>query len=279
MTDSLSTHLKGLLKEQFPLFLPLNLRKQLAVWISRQEWMPGRNELSMAMIRDWADSDIDAFHRFLWSHHVGYANYYEATNDFHRSALLPTRRMLFEALQQCLLRQNMVRLTSVESVLDVGCSAGYLLRFMETCLFPRARTLEGIDIDEYAIENGKAYLNACSSKIRLVCSDVTNLDQVVEHKYDIVLCAGVLMYLNENAAAALVQSMLNHSAGLVVITGLAHPLVDNSQLDHSELRSDRAFIHNIDSMVNAACGTIVYRKWEGAKTFGGQTAYFVFCTP
>jgi len=90
----------------------------------------------------------------------------------------------------------------------------------------------------------------------------------------------VLMYLHERAAADVVQSMLTHCRGLVAITGLAHPVVDNAELKHSEPRmSDGALIHNIDEMVEKAGGTIVYRRWEGQKTFDGQTVYFIFCRP
>ena len=88
------------------------------------------------------------------------------------------------------------------------------------------------------------------------------------------------MYLRERAAADVVRSMLNHCSGLVAITGLAHPIVDNAELKYSEPRmSDGALIHNIDAMVEKAGGTIVYRRWEGSKTFDGQTVYFVFCRP
>ena len=62
--------------------LPLGLRKQLAILTDRQKWIPNCHVLSMAMIRDWAAKDVDAFHRFLWAHHLGYAKFYEAVHDF-----------------------------------------------------------------------------------------------------------------------------------------------------------------------------------------------------
>jgi SAM-dependent methyltransferase len=274
---------KVLLKKGFWALLPLDTRKQLAVWTDQQSWMPGCHSLSMAMIRDWVENDADAFHRFLWAHHLGYAKFYEGANDFGIENLPRTRRMLFEDLKECLLHQSRVleHARDVKSIFEVGCSAGYLLRFMETDIFPASTTLEGIDIDEYALEKGKAYLRAHASKIRLIYADMADLDRVMdERKYDLILCAGVLMYLHERAATNVVQSMLNHCSNLVAIAGLAHPAVDNAELKYSEPRmSDGAFIHNIDAMVEKAGGTIVYRRWEGSKTFDGQTVYFVFCQP
>ena len=65
--------------------------------------------------------------------------------------------MLFEDLRKYLLLQGTFAFgaRSIKSIFDVGCSAGYLLRFMETELFPGATTLEGNDIDEYALANGR----------------------------------------------------------------------------------------------------------------------------
>jgi SAM-dependent methyltransferase len=245
--------------------------------------MPGCHVLSMAMIRDWAEKDVNAFHRFLWAHHLGYAKFYEGINDFGIKNLPKTRRILFDDLKECLLLQSRSPTDAIEvrSIFEVGCSAGYLLHFMETDLFPAATTLEGVDIDEYALKKGNAYLRAHGSKIRLIHADMADLDRYMGgRKFDIIVCAGVLMYLHEYAAADVVQSMLNHCGGLVTIAGLAHPVVDNVQLKHSEIRgSDEAFIHNVDAMVQRAGGKIVYRRWEGSKTFDGQTVYFVFCRP
>lgn len=170
----------------------------------------------------------------------------------------------------------------VKSVFDVGCSAGFLLRFMETNVFPAATKLEGNDIDGPAIERGEAYLREHHSKIRLVNADMANLETVMNgSKYDVVLCAAVLVYLHETEATEVIRSMLNHCNNLVAIYSIAHPMIDNSRLEHSETRSsDGVFYHNIDAMVKKAGGTIVYRRWEGSKTYAdNQTIYFVFCTP
>jgi SAM-dependent methyltransferase len=233
------------------------------------------------MIRDWANKDAEAFHYFLWSQHLGYAKSYEEVHSFGKENLVLTRRILFQALKECLLRESRDSLKQVQSVFDVGCSAGYLLRFVETELFPSANSLEGIDIDKHAIDVGTAYLRSHESKIRLTCADMANLEQIIdERKYDVVLCAGVLTYVNERTATDLVRAMLNHCNRLVAIKGIAHPVLDNGELGNSYTRrSDGAFIHNFDAMVKEAGGSIVYRRWEGAKLFDGQTLYLVFGQP
>jgi len=275
-----SNKITQIFKKGFWAALPLDTRKQMAIWMDKQSWMPSCHNLSMMMILDWAEKDVGAFHHFLWSHHLGYAKSYEEAHEFGADNVLPTRAIMFEDLKDCLLHQKIDPRTDVKRVFEVGCSAAYLLRYMETNLFPAATTLEVIDIDEYAIERGKAYLSARSSKIHLVCADIADLDRVMDGRnYDVILCAGVLMYLDDSAAADVVRSMLNHCNGLVAIANPAHPLVDNSKLNCSEPRSDGSLIHNIDAMVERAGGTIVFRRWEGSKTFDDQTVYFIFCRP
>jgi SAM-dependent methyltransferase len=268
-------------------FLPLDRRIRLAIWIDKYEFFPGIHNLSMALIRDWAQIDSDAYHRFLWNNHLGYARMYENARardgEFCIENFSLTKKMLFADLSEFLLCQSGTsgQHETIESILEVGCSSGYLLRFIETNLFPEARILEGIDIDKDALKKGTSYLNGHSSKIRLSYSDMECLDQFFgEIKFDLILCAGVLMYLQEKAAANVIQMMLKHCKSLIVLAGLAHPLVDNAELEHSETRSsDGAFIHNFDRMIKESGGIVVYRRWEGAKTYDSQSVYFVFCQP
>jgi len=85
------------------------------------------------------------------------------------------------------------------------------------------------------------------------------------------------MYLEEDAAARVVASMLRHTGVVVALAGLAHPETDNALLDRSVPRSsDRSFIHNIDGMVKKAGGTVLARRWEGGRFVDGHTIYFVF---
>ncbi len=233
----------------------------------------------MEILRDWAEKDSDAFHRFLWSQHLGYAKFYEETNVFGEQKLILTRKMLFEQLKKSLATSDLSG--EVQSVFDVGCSEGLMLRYVETKLFPKAKVLEGIDIDDYALKKGNAYLNAHGSKICLIHADIAELESVMnESKYDVIMCLGVLMYLRDQAVASIVKAILNHCSGLVAIADLAHPTVDNAKLVHSEVRGwDGALIRNIDAMVEDAGGIIVYRRWEGAKKFDDQSVYFIFCQP
>ncbi|MDH3190982.1 MAG: class I SAM-dependent methyltransferase [Acidimicrobiia bacterium] len=268
--------LKRALERVFWRSVPLSTRRRLAIWLDGRRWLPGSERLAMAVVRDQGESDVNAFHRFLWSNHLGYARLYERANDFGPERLTETRRMLFDHLIEYLTGEGVDPATSVTSVFDVGCSAGYLLRHMETDLFPDAVVLEGIDIDAYAIDQGARYLNRVGSRVRIRCADMVDLNAVMgANTYDVVLCAGVLMYLNQNDAAALVRSMLEHARQVVAIAGLAHPEIDNSLLESSPPRSDMALIHNIDAMVENAGGSVVFRRWEGDRDFGGYSAYFV----
>jgi hypothetical protein len=65
------------------------------------------------------------------------------------------------------------------------------------------------------------------------------------------------MYLHKQAEVRVMKSMINHCKGLVTIVDLAHPIVDDTKLEHLEVKpSDGAYIHNIDAMVESAGGTI-----------------------
>ncbi len=166
----------------------------------------------------------------------------------------------------------------ITSVFEVGCSLGYQLRYFETDLFTSAVDLGGIDIDRYAVESGSEYLRSVGSKVQLRVADMEELSSLLKDKmYDIILCSGTLMYLDEKSASKVINVMLGRTKVMLVLTGPAHPEIDNSLLEHSLTRPrDGSFIHNIDSMVKRAGGTVLARRWEGDKLFDGQTIYFVF---
>ena len=84
----------------FVLFFSLSVRKEVAVGVDRQNWIPLRHTVSMALIRDWAEEDANEFHRFLWSHHLGYAGYYEAKHAFGKENLVLTRRMIVRRFKE-----------------------------------------------------------------------------------------------------------------------------------------------------------------------------------
>lgn len=230
-------------------------------------------------MRDLADTDVHAFHRFLWSHHLGYAHYYEVGLRFGVQNIRASRVMFFSDLRDQVARMDAWDTRGVASVFEVGCSLGYQLRFIETDVFPTARELRGIDVDSYAIECGLKYLREVGSRVTIECGDMSELERLLGgKKYDLMVCTGVLMYLNEAAAAQVVATMLQHGR-LVALAGLAHPRIDNALLRHSDVRtSDKSFIHNLDRMVVDRGGHVAWRRWEGDRDFDGNTVYFVFAT-
>jgi SAM-dependent methyltransferase len=260
--------------------LPLALRKQLAVWIARRAWLPSsRHWWSNEIVRDLAERDISEYHRFLWANHLGYAESYEVEKRYGADKVHPTRHMLFADLGDFMADRSSDP-QAIDSVLEVGCSMGYLLHHMEQTVFPTARVLDGVDIDAYAIEQGAAYLKQRDSRVRLVAGDMSQVGTLFESKYDVVLCAGVLMYLPEDQALEVVRAMLARTSKYLAVAGLAHPEIDNKDMKASMPRaSDQSLIHNIDRMIDRAGGRVLWRRWEGARKVDGNTIYFLIAEP
>ena len=260
--------------------LPLAARKRLARFLGRQRWLSAGSWWAHELLRDFAATDPNGYHRFLWANHLGYAETYEVAVRFGADRLHPTRRLLFEELQACL-TDLAIRPDAVDSVFEVGCSLGYNLRFLETDVFSAATVFDGCDIDGYAVAQGSAYLHAYGSRVRLFRADMGDLDAALgDCRYDVTLSAGVLMYLQRPEAHHVVASLLRHTKHLAVFAGLADPDDDNATLQTSRVRSsDGTFIHDIDAMVRRAGGRVVRRRWEGARLVEGNTVYFVFATP
>jgi SAM-dependent methyltransferase len=257
--------------------LPIAARRPVAAWLGRQRWLSARHWWATELLRDFAERDPDAYHRFLWTHHLGYAESYEVERRFGDRNINATRHELFAELRRHLGSD----LATITSVFEVGCSMGYLLRHIETTVVPTATTLEGIDIDRYAVAQGDAALRSQGSRVRLQAADMSELDRVMAGRsFDLMLCAGVLMYLREQPAAAVVRAMLAHTGTLLVLSGLAAPEGDNATLAASAVRErDGTFIHNLDAMVREAGGRVVYRRWDGQRMMDGNTIYFVFAVP
>ena len=81
-----------------------------------------------------------SLHRFLWENHVGGSSYgrtYELAERFGDDNLRISRRELFDFLSAQLRHRGLEPKKDVKSVFDVGCSLGYVLRFLETEVFPR----------------------------------------------------------------------------------------------------------------------------------------------
>ena len=151
--------MKGAVKAAVRGILPLAARRQLALWLNARPWLSAatRHWWTTELLRDFAERDPDGYHRFLWSHHLAYAESYDAERRFGAGNLNATRRLLFDELRQAL-DTIAKRPNDVRSVLEVGCSLGYLLRHLETELFPGATMLDGVDIDARAIAEGSAWL-------------------------------------------------------------------------------------------------------------------------
>lgn len=261
--------------------LPLPLRKALAIWINRQSWIaPGnRSYWATELLHDFATADVNAYHKFLWRHHLAYAETYEIALRFGYDNLNETRKILFAELPQRLADAGL-RASEIRSIFEVGCSLGYLLRYMETDVFPSATRLEGIDIDVRAIEQGTKHLAGLGSKVKLHCGDMEQMGKVLgEPRFDLVLGSGVLLYLDEVSAARFVATMLKFTGKLLAITALAHPEKDNKDLARSVPRaSDGTWIHNVDKMLLDAGARIVGRRWAGGLV-DGNTIYFLYAVP
>lgn len=274
-------NMKQTLKLIIRFVLPLWLRRPLAVWVHKQAWLSSSTWWSLELLADWVNSDPVAYHKFLWANHLGYAESYEIKKRFGATNIHQSRILLFDELLTYVEANVDMDPADVQSTFEVGCSLGYLLNYIETDVFPGAQTLHGVDIDRYAIEKGAAHLSRIGSKAKI---DALDMEDLAKHlgqvKYDVTLIPGVLMYLTQNKAEEVLATLLEHTQKLVVVAGLAHPSIDNNKLEHSEVRgSDGSFIHNLDRMVEAAGGRIVYRRWDGSRDLDGNTIYFIFAEP
>ena len=253
--------------------LPFSARQAL---VTRLKWtrLPGWFEFSMGMLDDLRCQNPDALHRFLWSNHLAYAMSYEIANRFDATNLNPSRHILFEDITSHLRSRGLDPHRDIRSVFEVGCSMGYLLRHLEVEVFPSASILHGLDIDSYAVETGMAHLHSLQSAVKLFLADMAATEGVMGSRmYDVVICCGVLMYVNENTAAQVIRTMLHHAGHLVGLICLAPTGHRHSPGRHSETRvSDGAFIHDVDGMIHRAGGRVLSSKWIGSSTSGSSPA-------
>ena len=262
--------------------LPMNARKRLVVWLDGQPWVPMKGRVCRMMLGDLQVNDPKRFHNFFWVHHLSeYSRQYTSTARFDKKNMEPSRR---EFLQDLVLASKNLGIpdSDICSVVEIGCSLGHLLRFVETGYFSNARTIVGIDIDGNAIQIGSRFLKATDSNIRLIHGDMEKMDDLLgRDTFDLSIAAGVLSYIDEEDATRLVANMIRRTEKMVALAGLAELENDNGKLLESKLAPDRyhQWVHNFDAMVEKAGGVVVRRRWEGAKLFGGQTIYFVFAQP
>lgn len=263
--------------------VPLAIRRRICILLNRFDRLDpdAKQWWTLELLRDFAERDPNAFHRFLWSHHLAYASSYNVEERFGRNGIPSSRKLFFADLQSHLSAIGVDPLTDVRSILEVGCSLGYQLRYLENGIFPNAALIAGMDIDRYAVDEGMRYLRGAGSKIVLECEDMGKLDSLLAGRtFDVLFSTGVLMYLEEEEAGEVVKTMMRRCGKILALAGLAHPESDNSLLARSEIRaSDGSFIHNLDVMAKRAGGRVVARRWEGDRLREGHSIYFVFAVP
>jgi SAM-dependent methyltransferase len=249
--------------------IPLNARKamvrSLGIWK-----VPGQLHFATALLEDLCKEDPGACHRFLWSNHLASAETYEIDLKFGASKFDGNRHQLFADIQARLRARGRDGTRDVHSVFEIGCSLGYLLRFVETEVFPAATILRGIDIDKYAVETGEAHLRLLGSKVCLSLGDATEAERTMgEDKYDVIMCCGVLMYLDEVSAQNVIRTMILHARHAVGIICLARGDWGNSHSQRSVHRSlDGGLGHDLERMIELGGGTVVSRRIERADTDG-----------
>jgi len=260
--------------------LPLPARKALAASrmcrISR-----GGLELSMGLLYDLRHRDPDGLHRFLWSNHLAYAASYEIPKRFGPANINPSRHILFRDMAEHLRSRGVEPRHDIRSAFDVGCSMGYLLRHLEVEVCPSAEILHGLDIDGYAIDTGAAHLRSVQSRVELFRADMAATEQIMGNRiYDLILCCGVLMYVNENTAEELVRTMLSHAGRLVGLICLADPGRKSIVSGRSaRRRSDGTFVHDVARMIHRAGGRVVSSKRIESSISGSSTSHAILAEP
>lgn len=279
---ALSTRSISICKENIRKLFPLPMRKNLSIWISRKKWLSSKDYWSAGIIRDLMSNNPKEFHKFIWSNHIRCAaKHYDSESLFVKEKMEPTRIELFNDLQSFMGDHGIELSKDIHSVLEVGCSLGYLLRYIETDIMPNAKELVGIDIDRNAIEKGSRYLSSNGSKIRLIHGDMEDLEDTVAGRFfDFTFAAGVLSYLNQEDALKIVRGMLRRTNKIMALVGLANPSFHNKELSTSRCSEDHNYqwIHNFEALVDKAGGRVVKSRWEGTKLYNYQSLYYVFAS-
>jgi SAM-dependent methyltransferase len=238
----------------------------------------------MGLVRDLQSEDPKRFHKFAWANHLmGYARWYDSEEELFAPELMqPSRLELFADLLSVLEQDLSLNAASVASILEVGCSQGYILRYLETRVFPRCTDFVGLDIDAPAIEKGRRHLANAGSSVRLLHGDMEDLETLLgRRRFDVTLAAGVLSYLNESDATRVVSHMLQRTTGVLALAGLACVDRHNRELRKSISSPSHPgqWIHNFEAIIDRAGGRVVRSRWEGAKLYNLQTLCFAFAAP
>lgn len=259
--------------------LPLNARKALVIRLERRKfrWSP---DFSIGILGDLRRRDPETLHRFLWSNHLAYAARYEIENKFAPHQISPTRHILCRRIQEYYKARALDAQEQIGSVFDVGCSLGYLLRHLEVNVLPSASTLSGIDIDRYAVGTGMAYLESVQSKVRLFEADLTKAGDLLQrHPYDLVLCCGVLMYVNEDTAKGALQAIFSHCRRLVGLICLAPDGRRRAGAATEPRASDGAYVHDMHRIIRETGGTLISSTWIDSATSGSSASHVILAEP
>ena len=263
---------------------PLELRIRIAASLSRNRWIPYIGRWSDALVRDLEAIDPKRYHKFLWEKHLdSYGRRYEPAELFSAHKLNGTTEAYSAFIRD--LGAALERLGidgTVGGVLDVGCSAGHVLRALETEVMPETEVLVGIDIDRYATASGSAYLSEVGSKIRLLCGDLEELDQLLDKQtFDFSFAAGSLSYLNQADTQNAVWTILSRTDKLAAFIGLAYPDGPNDELPASVFREQLGsmWTHNFGDMVEARGWEVLSTRWKPPSGSDRQGLYSVFASP
>ncbi len=108
-----------------------------------------------------------------------------------------------------------------DACLDVGCGTGIWLEH----LAPRFERAEGVDISEEMVGRARALLEARGVTHATVrCASVVDLAAEAQHRYDLIFVGGVLMYINDEDLAEVIQSLraMLADGGLLVVRETTH---------------------------------------------------------
>lgn len=264
--------------------VPLEPRIGIAAWLSRNRWIPYVGRWLDALVRDLEAIDPKRYHKFLWEKHLdSYGRRYGPAELFSTHTLNGTTEAYSAFMQDLAAALERLGIDgTVQGVLDVGCSAGHVLRALETEVMHEAEVLVGVDIDRHATASGSAYLSEVGSKICLLCGDLEELDRLLDMRtFDFSFAAGSLSYLNEADTQNAVWTILSHTDKLAAFIGLAHPHGPNDELQASVFRDQLGsmWTHNFGAMVEAKGWEIVSTRWKPPSGSDSQGLYSVFASP